>query len=130
YDLVGRDAARDLRRAELLREPVLLAERGEDSSPARLAGYARRPWIAPPASTSCGELVRRACRAAGFEPRIVAETGDFSVACSLAAAGVGVALVPRLGGGGPPPAPPRERRVFVAARAGSEEHPLIRAVVD
>jgi DNA-binding transcriptional LysR family regulator len=136
YDLVGRDAARDLRRAEILREPMLLAERSDMRGAARLADYAGRDWIAPPATTSCGELVRRACRAAGFEPRIVAETGDFSVACALAAAGVGVALVPRLGAYAAAGVslreldPPLERRVFVAARAGSEEHPLIRAVVD
>lgn len=80
--------------------------------------------------------MRRACRAAGFEPRIVADTGDFSVACSLAAAGVGVALVPRLGAYAAAGVslreldPPLERRVFVASRAGSEEHPLIRAVVE
>ena len=92
--------------------------------------------ILPPASTACGELVRRACRASGFEPRAVAETGDFSVACALAAAGVGVALVPDLG---VTPLtdlvlrslrPSLERRIFVAARAGSDDHPLIRAVVD
>jgi len=136
YDLVGRDAARDLRRAEMLSEPLLLAEAGDRAGPARLADYAARDWIAPPVSTSCGELVRRACRAAGFEPRIVADTGDFSVACSLAAAGVGVALVPRLGAYAAAGVslreldPPLERRVFVASRAGSEEHPLIRAVVD
>jgi len=136
YDLVGRDAARDLRRAELLSEPLLLAEAGDRAGPGRLADYAARDWIAPPVSTSCGELVRRACRAAGFEPRIVADTGDFSVACSLAAAGVGVALVPRLGAYAAAGVslreldPPLERRVFVASRAGSEEHPLIRAVVD
>jgi DNA-binding transcriptional LysR family regulator len=136
YDLVGRDAARDLRRAEILREPLLLAERGERGGATRLAEYAARDWIAPPASTSCGELVRRACRAAGFEPRIVADTGDFSVACSLAAAGVGVALVPRLGAYAATGVslreldPPLERRVFVASRSGSEEHPLIRAVVE
>ena len=88
YDLIARDAARDLRRAELLREPVLLAERtGTTTQAAARADYAERDWIVPPAATACGELVRRACRAAGFEPRIVAETGDFSVACSLAAAG-------------------------------------------
>ena len=136
YDLVGRDAARDLRRAEILREPLLLAELGELGGRARLADYAARDWIAPPVSTSCGELVRRACRAAGFEPRIVADTGDFSVACSLAAAGVGVALVPRLGAYAAAGIslreldPPLERRVFLASRAGSEEHPLIRAVVE
>jgi DNA-binding transcriptional LysR family regulator len=136
YDLVGRDAARDLRRAEILREPLLLAERGELHGTARLADYAARDWIAPPVSTSCGELVRRACRAAGFEPRIVADTGDFSVACALAATGAGVALVPRLGAYAAPGLslreldPPLERRVFVASRSGSEEHPLIRAVVE
>jgi DNA-binding transcriptional LysR family regulator len=138
YDLVARDAARDLRRAELLREPVLLAEHKGPGplTAARLVDYAQRDWIVPPASTACGELVRRACRAAGFEPRIVAETGDFSVACSLAAAGVGVALVPRLGVQDfddlvlRPLLPALERRVFVAARSGSDDHPLIRAVVD
>jgi DNA-binding transcriptional LysR family regulator len=136
YDLVARDAARDLRRAELLREPVLLAERGTETAAASLADYADRAWILPPAATSCGELVRRACRGAGFEPRAVAETGDFSVACALAAAGVGVALVPRLGAQPTPGlvlrplTPALERRVFVAAREGSEEHPLIRAVVE
>ena len=97
YDLTARDAARDLRRAHLLTEPVLLATNLKGSDPFMLAEFAGHDWIVPPASTACGELVRRACRAAGFEPRIVAETGDFGVACSLAAAGVGVALVPRLG---------------------------------
>ena len=135
YDLVARDAARDLRRAELLKEPVLLAERGEDATAARLADFAEHDWIVPPAATACGELVRRACRTAGFEPRVVAETGDFSVACSLAAAGVGVALVPRLGSASQPDLvlrslhPALERRIFVAARSGSDDHPLIRAVV-
>jgi DNA-binding transcriptional LysR family regulator len=136
YDLTARDAARDLRRADLLREPVLLAERGDETDEAVLADYAQRDWILPPASTACGELVRRACRAAGFEPRAVAETGDFSVACSLAAAGIGVALVPRLGASTLSDLtlrslrPSLERRIFVAARAGSDDHPLIRAVVD
>jgi DNA-binding transcriptional LysR family regulator len=57
------------------------------------------------------------------------------VACALAAAGVGVALVPQLGVQPLPNltlrplAPTRERRIFVAARAGSDDHPLIRAVV-
>src|SRR3954468_22510341 len=69
YDLVGRDAARDLRRAEILREPVLLAERNlKGPGPFILADYAERDWIVPPVATACGELVRRACRLAGFDP--------------------------------------------------------------
>jgi DNA-binding transcriptional LysR family regulator len=148
YDLISRDPARDLRRAEILREPVMLvgardgrpaagraaeaqvAPRARVAAPARLADFADADWIAPPADTSCGELVRRACASAGFTPRVVAETGDFSVAAALAEAGLGVALVPRLGGEGRPLDPPIERRIFVASRAGSEDHPLIRAVID
>jgi DNA-binding transcriptional LysR family regulator len=126
YDLTTRDPARDLRRAEVLREPVLLV--GGDSP--RLADHARHGWIVPPADTACGEMVRRACALAGFAPRIVAETGDFSVATALANAGLGVALVPRLGGEGVPLDPPLERRIFVASRAGSDDHPLIRAVIE
>ena len=58
------------------------------------------------------------------------------VACALAAAGVGVALVPDLGVTPltdlvlRPLRPSLERRIFIAARAGSDDHPLIRAVVD
>jgi DNA-binding transcriptional LysR family regulator len=137
YDLTARDAARDLRRADLLREPVLLAGQNlKGSDPFRLSDYAGHDWIVPPASTACSELVRRACRAAGFEPRVVAETGDFSVACSLVAAGIGVALVPRLGAVDLQDLdlrslqPALERRIFVAARSGSDDHPLIGAVVE
>ena len=136
YDLITRDPARDLRRAELLREPVLLAVSKGTVPLGGLKDYAGHDWIVPPASTACGELVRRACRAAGFEPRVVAETGDFSVACSLAAAGIGVALVPRLGAVDLKDLvlhsvqPALERRIFVAARSGSDDHPLIGAVVE
>src|SRR3954453_4574770 len=48
YDLVGRGAARDLRPAGLLGEPLLLAERGGDDGRVMLADYAARAWIAPP----------------------------------------------------------------------------------
>jgi DNA-binding transcriptional LysR family regulator len=47
-----------------------------------------------------------------------------------------VALAPQLGAQPfpglvlRPLTPPLERRIFVAARAGSDDHPLIRAVVD
>src|SRR3954452_2792626 len=68
YDLVARDAARELRRAEILREPLLLAERGEFDGAARLAGYGARDWIAPSASTSCRAPVRRARPAARLWP--------------------------------------------------------------
>jgi DNA-binding transcriptional LysR family regulator len=41
-------------------------------------------------------MVKRACGTAGFQPNIVAEATDYSVQLQLVAAGIGVALVPRL----------------------------------
>lgn len=137
YDLQARHPARDLDRADLLREPMLVASRGPVTErPARLADLAEHDWVLPPVGTACGDLVRRTCQAAGFEPRGTAETGDFSVMCALAAAGVGVALVPQLGVHPReglalrPVAPSLHRRVFVAARTGSAELPRVQAAMD
>ncbi|WP_235559608.1 LysR substrate-binding domain-containing protein, partial [Microbacterium sp. Leaf351] len=58
--------------------------------------YATAPWIAPTADVTCFTMMERACGLAGFQPRIVAESMDFSVQLELVAAGVGVALVPAL----------------------------------
>ena len=72
-----------------------------------------------------------ACRAAGFEPRIVARSNDFRVVLALVAAGQGVALVPGLAVDRLPDgvclARPAERRlarrVVGAVRAGGGGHP-------
>ncbi|MEY5011248.1 MAG: hypothetical protein RLZZ253_2387 [Verrucomicrobiota bacterium] len=42
------------------------------------------------------EVVESACRLAGFEPRVACETGELETIRSLVAAGLGVALLPRL----------------------------------
>src|SRR4051812_345770 len=70
YDLTAGEAAGARRRGELLTDLALLANpKGSDLlSGVRLADYAERDGVAPPAATACGELVRRACRTAGFEP--------------------------------------------------------------
>lgn len=62
-----------------------------------LADHARSDWVLPHALRTCHEMVQRACAAAGFAPRPVAHTSDFSVQLALVAAGAGVALIPRLG---------------------------------
>jgi DNA-binding transcriptional LysR family regulator len=62
-----------------------------------LADYARRDWVLPHSLWTCHEMVQRACAAAGFAPRPVADATDYSVQLALVAAGVGVALVPQLG---------------------------------
>jgi DNA-binding transcriptional LysR family regulator len=66
------------------------------SGAARLADHAHSDWVIPHQELACAEMVKRACGAAGFQPTIVAEATDFSVQLELVAAGIGVALVPRL----------------------------------
>jgi DNA-binding transcriptional LysR family regulator len=61
-----------------------------------LADQAHSDWVIAHAERACAEMVKRACGAAGFQPGIVAQATDFSVQLQLVAAGIGVALVPRL----------------------------------
>jgi DNA-binding transcriptional LysR family regulator len=83
-------------------------------------------------------VVVTACRAAGFEPRIVARSNDFRTVLALVAAGQGVALVPGLAVDRPPDgvclARPAERRlarrVLAAVRAGGGGHPAVAALLD
>ena len=58
----------------------------------RLRELAGDPWIQGASGGPASRLVQRACRAAGFEPRIAFETDDPLVTWGLVAAGVGVAL--------------------------------------
>jgi DNA-binding transcriptional LysR family regulator len=95
-------------------------------------------WLGPSPGTSCHEVTLAGCAAAGFTPRLVHRTNDFPALMTFVAAGLGVALVPRLAQGhvpdgvvvlelrGTPPA----RRVFAATRRGSEARPTIAAVLD
>jgi DNA-binding transcriptional LysR family regulator len=86
-------------------EVLLVVPRGQGAAPASwdalpsvaLADYARHDWVLPHPLWTCHEMVQRACAAAGFVPRSVADATDYSVQLALVAAGVGVALVPQLG---------------------------------
>src|SRR5579859_3345037 len=56
----------------------------------------RESWVQTSASSPCARHVVQSCRAAGFEPRVAFESDDFETVQELVAAGVGVALIPRL----------------------------------
>ena len=60
-----------------------------------LGDFGGDPWIAPYDSV-CRTALELACRQAGFSPHIVSESNDYMAIQGLVAAGVGVALVPRL----------------------------------
>ena len=53
-------------------------------------------WVQTSASSPCARHVVRSCVTAGFEPHVTFESDDYETVQGLVAAGVGVALVPRL----------------------------------
>ncbi|MGH2465830.1 MAG: LysR substrate-binding domain-containing protein [Candidatus Limnocylindrales bacterium] len=116
-------------------EPVWLACRADDAAfdgqaAAKLGDFADHPWVAPTAEFTCFEMLERACGLAGFKPRVVAESMDYSVQLELVAAGAGVALVPALTVQTVPQdvvlrhlVDPLERSLFVAARTATFADP-------
>ncbi|MFF7216201.1 LysR family transcriptional regulator [Streptomyces sp. NPDC008238] len=105
----------------------------------RVADLADETWIGPYPGNPCHDVVVLACEYAGFQPRLEHSSDDFRAVVALAAAGAGVALVPRsalrdmdLSGVAVRPVDDvvATRRVFAAVRRGAEEHPLLRPVLE
>jgi DNA-binding transcriptional LysR family regulator len=63
----------------------------------RLADLAEETWIQSTPRSSCHPFTERACRAAGFEPRIRFQFDDYAAMQNLVASGAGVAFAPDLG---------------------------------
>jgi DNA-binding transcriptional LysR family regulator len=102
-----------------------------------LSALAGLPFLAPRDTTSCAEMIQRACARAGFVPRVVARATDFGVLLSLVAAGAGVTLVPALAARLLPsqvrllwPAEPVTRQIFTVSRRGGDRKPAVRVVLD
>ena len=102
-----------------------------------LAALAEEPFVGPPDGTQCHDVTVTACAAAGFRPAFAHRSLDFHTTMALVAAGLGVALVPRLAQASVPAgaeirplgAPAPARHVFAATRAGAEGRPAIAAVL-
>src|SRR5437763_578011 len=62
----------------------------------KLADLRDQNWVQTSASSPCARHVVRSCLAAGFEPHVTFESDDYETVQGLVAAGVGVALIPRL----------------------------------
>lgn len=89
-----------LRSVTLLEDPMhvaLPAEHPLASKPAlSLADLRDQQWVQTSASSPCARHVVRSCLAAGYEPYVAFESDDYDTVQGLVAAGVGVALIPRL----------------------------------
>jgi molybdate transport repressor ModE-like protein len=95
----GGDEEDGVRARTLLDEPVHLVTQAGAAPPPRtagrpLAGYAEHRWIA--GCERCRAHLLWQCELAGFVPQIAFTTDDVLVAQALAAAGLGVALLPDL----------------------------------
>jgi DNA-binding transcriptional LysR family regulator len=103
-----------------------------DARPLSVADLSGEIWIGPYPGNPCHDVIALACEHAGFTPEFAHSSDDFSAVVALAAAGAGVAMVPRLALRGTDlsgvvirPVPGPKRRVFAAVRRGAERHPLL-----
>jgi DNA-binding transcriptional LysR family regulator len=142
YDLLPRPLDPLFERRELLSDPVLVAVPADHplvagGAAVPLSALAGLPFLAPRDTTSCAEMIQRACARAGFVPRVVARATDFGVLLSLVAAGAGVTLVPELAARRLPPqvrllrpAEPVTRQIFTVSRRSGDRKPAVRVVLD
>jgi DNA-binding transcriptional LysR family regulator len=102
-----------------------------------LTDLAAETWIRSSPHSPCTEFTGRACRAAGFEPRIRNEFEDYQSLQGLVASGLGVGFAPQMvlrplhaGVVARPVAPnPPRRRVYAARHAG-DDRPLLDVLVE
>jgi DNA-binding transcriptional LysR family regulator len=84
----------------LLDDPMDVALPGEHRLASkrglRLADLRGEDWVQTSVQSPCARHVVRLCIAAGFEPNVTFESDDYETVQGLVAAGVGVALIPRL----------------------------------
>ncbi|MER5931225.1 LysR family transcriptional regulator [Streptomyces sp. NPDC002054] len=93
-------------------------------------------WVCQPPGRVCHDWLVRTLRSAGFEPELVHVAEENHTLIALVAAGLGVAVVPRLGTGplpGGAVAVPLEpgpvRRLYALWRAGAARRPAITETV-
>jgi DNA-binding transcriptional LysR family regulator len=123
----------------LMTEPLLLVLAGDHPArePVALSSLAGAAWIGGLAGTQFAAAVEQACRAAGFAPRVAHRADDADLHRSLAAAGLGIGLLPELACSGPEdvryvratPSPPR-RHVWALLRRGAARRPALAAALD
>jgi DNA-binding transcriptional LysR family regulator len=91
---------RDVDRSLLLTESMYLAlPRSHPlaaTATVKLADLADEPWMCGVCPSSCGDVVKAACRNAGFDPQIAFESDEYEVQQAYVAAGLGFTLLPDL----------------------------------
>src|ERR1041385_5850571 len=142
YDFVPIEPGAGIELVTLLDDPiqvVLPTSHPAAAEPAvELAALADEAWVDSTPLSSCHPFPGRACNAAGFEPRVAAETNDHRTLHHLVASGVGLALVPLLSQLDLPASVvarsvrtnPPKRRIHAAFRSGSSEDGRIKRLLE
>ncbi|GAA4882976.1 LysR family transcriptional regulator [Saccharopolyspora cebuensis] len=124
YDLDPRQWPLELCAEELLAEPLRIAlprqHRLAGASEVDLRDLTGDPWICTRADTAGARSLVRLAAEAGFVPRIIFRSNDYSVIRTLVARGLGVAVLPGL-------ALPDER-VRIARIAGRRPHRRVKTL--
>jgi DNA-binding transcriptional LysR family regulator len=123
----------------LVTEPLLLMVPENHRVPGRVAldTLSDASWIGGLAGTQFAAAVERACRRAGFSPRVTHRADEALLLQALVAAGLGVGLLPTLARTDPPgvhyatavPAPPR-RQVIALVRRGAARRPALAVTLE
>jgi DNA-binding transcriptional LysR family regulator len=102
-----------------------------------MAELATEPWITSTRGTICHDWLTNTFRRDGHEPLIAHQAAEFPTQLALVAAGLGVAVIPRLAADSVPDGvqlvpvePALSRRIFVVWREEAARRPAIRAVVE
>ncbi len=142
YDYVPLRVSGPIELVPLLDDPihvVLPRSHPAAASPSvELVDLADEPWVDSTNASSCHPFLTRACLAAGFEPRVAAETNDHRTLHHLVASGVGLAVIPLLSQldlpaslvARPIRTSPPKRRIYAAHRSASAGDPRVRLVLE
>jgi DNA-binding transcriptional LysR family regulator len=136
YTVLPGPDAEPLDQHRLLTEPVAIAVPAEDDRGDDLAAYADAHWAATTPGSACAALLQRLTGDVGFQPEVRYLTDDLEATLQLVAAGVAVAILPRLAMARVPDGvavralPDVERHVLAFSRPDTIERPTIRLVVD
>lgn len=129
-----------LAQAPLLDDPVDVAMPAGHPLAGRrrveLLDFAEDDWITWPAGEFCNEWLLFTLRGEGIEPRLAHMAEEHHTQLALVAAGLGVAVAPRLGRGSVPPGVTivpvghaMRRHVYAVWREDADRRPSIRAAV-
>jgi DNA-binding transcriptional LysR family regulator len=101
----------------------------------RLVDLVSEDWITWPSGELCHEWLKHSMRSLGHEPRIVHTAAEHATQLAFVGAGLGLAVIPRLGRGAVPDGvrmvrtdPALHRHVFLAWRTNASRRTAIAAV--